>query len=66
MMYVYYKNLVIDICLFNSYRDDWCTKHFIHSKAMRKAREVRSQLIDIMKSVKMPYVSCNTDWDIIR
>ncbi|CDH56598.1 pre-mrna splicing factor [Lichtheimia corymbifera JMRC:FSU:9682] len=50
----------------NNYRDDWCNKHFIHSKAMRKAREVRSQLIDIMKTVKMPYVSCNTDWDIIR
>ncbi|KAI7851314.1 Asp-Glu-Ala-His box polypeptide 38 [Circinella umbellata] len=50
----------------NNYRDDWCTKHFVHPKAMRKAREVRSQLIDIMKSVKMPYVSCGTDWDIIR
>ncbi|CEI97517.1 Putative Adenosinetriphosphatase [Rhizopus microsporus] len=33
---------------------------------MRKAREVRSQLMDIMKSIKMPYVSCGTDWDVIR
>ncbi|RUS19562.1 hypothetical protein BC937DRAFT_87268 [Endogone sp. FLAS-F59071] len=49
-----------------SYRDDWCNKHFIHPKAMRKAREVRSQLLDIMKSTKMPYVSCKTDWDVIR
>ncbi|CAO3619118.1 unnamed protein product [Cunninghamella echinulata] len=50
----------------NNYRDSWCTKHFIHPKAMRKAREVRSQLLDIMKTLKMPYVSCGTDWDIIR
>ncbi|OZJ04171.1 hypothetical protein BZG36_02176 [Bifiguratus adelaidae] len=50
----------------NNYRDDWCNKHFIHPKAMRKAREVRSQLLDIMKSTKMPYVSCDSDWDIIR
>ncbi|RUP44791.1 Asp-Glu-Ala-His box polypeptide 38, isoform CRA_d, partial [Jimgerdemannia flammicorona] len=50
----------------NGYRDDWCNKHFVHPKAMRKAREVRSQLLDIMKSTKMPYVSCGTDWDIIR
>ncbi|KAF9199035.1 DEAH-box RNA helicase prp16 [Haplosporangium sp. Z 27] len=50
----------------HGYRDDWCVKHFVQPKAMRKAREVRSQLMDMMKSEKMPYVSCNTDWDIIR
>ncbi|CAO3578347.1 unnamed protein product [Absidia cylindrospora] len=50
----------------NHYRDSWCTKHFIHPKAMRKAREVRSQLLDIMKTLKMPLVSCGTDWDVIR
>jgi len=27
---------------------------------------VRSQLMDIMKTIKMPYVSCGTDWDVIR
>ncbi|KAF9112727.1 DEAH-box RNA helicase prp16 [Mortierella sp. AM989] len=50
----------------HGYRDDWCVKHFVQPKAMRKAREVRSQLMDMMKSEKMPYISCNTDWDIIR
>ncbi|ORX44253.1 DUF1605-domain-containing protein [Hesseltinella vesiculosa] len=50
----------------NHYRDSWCNKHFIHPKAMRKAREVRSQLLDIMKALKMPYSSCSTDWDVIR
>lgn len=49
-----------------SYRDDWCNKHFLHPKSLRKAREVRSQLLDIMKSINMPYTSCGTDWDIIR
>lgn len=33
---------------------------------MRKAREVRSQLMDIMKTIKMPYISCGTDWDVVR
>ncbi|KAF8936644.1 DEAH-box RNA helicase prp16 [Dissophora ornata] len=50
----------------NGYRDDWCLKHFVQPKAMRKAREVRSQLMDMMKSENMPYISCNTDWDVIR
>jgi pre-mRNA-splicing factor ATP-dependent RNA helicase DHX38/PRP16 len=63
----------------NGYRDDWCTEHFIHSKvrfklcgpviyiqAVRKAREVRSQMLDIMKVLKMEYKSCGTNWDVVR
>lgn len=50
----------------NNYNEFWCTQHFIQPKAMHKAREIRSQLLDIMKMEKMKYVSCGTDWDIIR
>ncbi|KAJ3212239.1 DEAH-box RNA helicase prp16, partial [Clydaea vesicula] len=50
----------------NSFRDSWCNSHFVHSKSLRKAREVRMQLLDIMKSEKMEIVSCGNDWDIIR
>ncbi|KAJ1919741.1 hypothetical protein H4219_001770 [Mycoemilia scoparia] len=50
----------------NGYRDSWCTRQFVHSKSLRKAREVRSQLIDIMKMQKMPYKSVGMNWDIIR
>ncbi|CAG8483865.1 6782_t:CDS:10 [Rhizophagus irregularis] len=50
----------------HGFREEWCVKHFIHSKAMRKAQEVRSQLMDIMKAEKMAIVSCGTDWDVVR
>ncbi|KAJ9474769.1 Pre-mRNA-splicing factor ATP-dependent RNA helicase PRP16 [Pseudozyma hubeiensis] len=50
----------------NGYRDSWCSKHFLHSKTLRKAREVRVQLEDIMKSQKLRLASCGTDWDGIR
>ena len=50
----------------NGYRDSWCTKHFIHSKSLRKAREVRAQLMDIMKMQKMPYKNVGMNWDVIR
>ncbi|KAJ3290355.1 DEAH-box RNA helicase prp16 [Borealophlyctis nickersoniae] len=50
----------------NGYRDDWCAEHFVHPKAMRKAREVRTQLMDIMKTMKMQNISCGSNWDIIR
>lgn len=42
-------------------------KHFLHPKLLRKAREVRGQLEDIMKQQKLdPNISVGTDWDIIR
>ncbi|GMK53866.1 hypothetical protein CspeluHIS016_0104520 [Cutaneotrichosporon spelunceum] len=50
----------------NGYSDHWCMKHFLHPKILRKAREVRGQLEDIMKTQKMQVVSCGTDWDIVR
>ncbi|CAK7214395.1 hypothetical protein SCUCBS95973_002132 [Sporothrix curviconia] len=50
----------------NGYLDSWCTRHFLHAKSLRRAKEVREQLVDIMKMQKMPMVSCGTDWDVLR
>ncbi|OLY80210.1 Pre-mRNA-splicing factor ATP-dependent RNA helicase PRP16 [Smittium mucronatum] len=51
----------------NGCRDYWCAKHFIQSKSMRKANEVRSQLIEIMTNkLKIKYTSSGKDWDIVR
>lgn len=59
------QQIYINICLF-SYSASWCNEHFIHIKAMRKVREVRQQLKDIMVQQKIEIISCGTDWDIIR
>ncbi|XHF97963.1 Pre-mRNA-splicing factor ATP-dependent RNA helicase PRP16 [Aspergillus wentii] len=50
----------------NGFSDSWCNKHFLHSKSLRKAKEVRDQLNDIMTAQKMNLTSCGTDWDVIR
>jgi pre-mRNA-splicing factor ATP-dependent RNA helicase DHX38/PRP16 len=50
----------------NGFRDEWCDEHYVHSKSMRKAREVRDQLMEIMKQLKIRYSSCGTDWDVVR
>jgi pre-mRNA-splicing factor ATP-dependent RNA helicase DHX38/PRP16 len=50
----------------NQYRGDWCNDHYLHVKGLRKAREVRSQLLDILKALKIPLTSCDPDWDIVR
>lgn len=50
----------------NGFKDSWCNRHFLHAKLLRKAREVRAQLEDILKSQKLSLSSCGTDWDVIR
>ncbi|MCL7039666.1 hypothetical protein MKW94_021830 [Papaver nudicaule] len=48
----------------NQYRGDWCNDHYLHVKILRKAREVRSQLLDILKTLKIPLNKCDMDWDV--
>lgn len=50
----------------NQYRGDWCNDHFLHVKGLRKAREVRSQLLDILKTLRIPLTSCHMEWDVVR
>lgn len=50
----------------HGFRDDWAMRHFLHPKLLRKAREVRAQLEDIMKFQKMELISAGTDFDVLR
>ncbi|XP_068651592.1 pre-mRNA-splicing factor ATP-dependent RNA helicase DEAH7-like [Aristolochia californica] len=50
----------------NQYRGDWCNDDFLLVKGLRKAREVRSQLLDILKTLKIPFTTCRHDWDVVR
>lgn len=45
----------------------WCTRHYVHAKAMKKVAEVRLQLCDILKELRIPEVSCGlSEWDSVR
>lgn len=46
-------------------RADWSAKHFINNRGMRKAREVRQQLEEILRSDDVEMSSVE-DWDIVR
>lgn len=50
----------------HKYSAKWCADNFVNVKAMRKAREVRTQLSDIMETLKLKILSSETDWDIVR
>jgi len=48
------------------FSNEWCTDHYIHVKALRKVREIRGQMLDIMKTQHVPNTSCGTAWDVVR
>ncbi|GFR49972.1 hypothetical protein Agub_g12113, partial [Astrephomene gubernaculifera] len=50
----------------NGYRGDWCDRHYLQAKGLRKAKEVRQQLADILTQVGLPVSSAGSDWDIVR
>lgn len=51
----------------NKYSNAWCGRHFLHPKALQKAKEVREQLVSIVSQDRsMTVRSCGTDWDVLR
>ncbi|EUD68731.1 adenosinetriphosphatase [Plasmodium inui San Antonio 1] len=50
----------------HNYSPSWCSKNFIQYKSLNKAKEVYSQLSDIIKTLKMKNVSCNNKWKCVR
>lgn len=50
----------------HNYSSSWCNEHFVHPKGMKKAREVHSQLLDIMKTQKVEHLSAGGSWDVVR
>lgn len=50
----------------NGFSEVWCRRHFINAGSLRRAREIRTQLLDIMRAQKMDIVSSGTDWDVVR
>lgn len=43
----------------------WCSKNFLIGKSLQKARDIKNQLLSILKSQKLPVTSTNND-DIIK
>lgn len=52
--------------LHNKRSSAWCARHFLHSKALEKAHEVREQLESILVQQKLEITTCGTDWDTLR
>jgi ATP-dependent RNA helicase DHX8/PRP22 len=44
----------------------WCFDNFVHMRSLRKAQDVRRQLLTIMDRYRLPVVSCGSKRDLIR
>lgn len=50
----------------NKYANAWCFENFIQARSMRRAKDVRDQLVKIMERYKHPIVSCGRDTQKVR
>ncbi|KHN98470.1 ATP-dependent RNA helicase DHX8 [Metarhizium album ARSEF 1941] len=50
----------------NGYSYPWCFENFIQARSMRRAKDVRDQLVKIMERYKHPIVSCGRNTDKVR
>jgi ATP-dependent RNA helicase DHX8/PRP22 len=50
----------------SNYSNAWCMDNFIQARSMRRAQDVRKQLLQIMDRYKLDVVSCGKDYTRIR
>ncbi|KAI1327530.1 P-loop containing nucleoside triphosphate hydrolase protein [Xylariaceae sp. FL0255] len=50
----------------NGYSSPWCFENFIQFRSMKRAKDVRDQLLKIMQRYRHPVVSCGRDTKKVR
>jgi ATP-dependent RNA helicase DHX8/PRP22 len=50
----------------NGYGNPWCFENFIQARSMRRAKDVRDQLVKIMERYRHPIMSCYRDTQKVR
>ena len=50
----------------NGYASPWCFENFIQFRAMRRAKDVRDQIVKIMERHRHPIISCGRETERVR
>lgn len=50
----------------NGFSNPWCHENFIQGRSMKRAKDVRDQLVKIMERYKHPIRSCGRNTNIVR
>ena len=48
------------------FSNPWCYENYLQARAMRRAQDVRKQLVMILDRYKMDVLSAGRDWDLVR
>eukprot|EP01035_Chromulina_nebulosa_P020626 gene20626-26743_t len=50
----------------SKFSNPWCFENFLQARAMRRAQDVRKQLVTIMDRYKMDILSCGKNYNLIK
>jgi len=50
----------------NKFSNPWCYENFLQARQLRRAQDVRKQLVTIMDRYKLPIESCGKNWNRVR
>jgi ATP-dependent RNA helicase DHX8/PRP22 len=59
------------LCVYEAWKQSgfstgWCHDNFIQARSMRRAQDIRKQLLGIMDKYKQNLISCGRDYDLVR
>ena len=57
---------VYDSWIANECSQVWCYDNFIHYRSLKRASDIRGQLLDLLQKSKLPLLSCKGDYYRIR
>ncbi|EKX45152.1 hypothetical protein GUITHDRAFT_71483 [Guillardia theta CCMP2712] len=50
----------------NKFSNPWCYENFLHARSLRRAQDVRKQILQIMDRHKLDIVSAGKNWNKVR
>jgi ATP-dependent RNA helicase DHX8/PRP22 len=50
----------------HQFAPQWCYENFVQVRSLKRAQDVRRQLLGIMDRYRQPIRSCGRDWDCVR
>ena len=50
----------------NEYSTTWCQDNFLNPRALKRAKDIRNQILCLLQNEKLPIMSCNGNYDRVR
>mmetsp|Transcript_22696 Transcript_22696/g.31742 ORF Transcript_22696/g.31742 Transcript_22696/m.31742 type:complete len:423 (+) Transcript_22696:3-1271(+) len=50
----------------NKFSNPWCYENYLQARALRRAQDVRKQLVQLMDRYRLPIESCGKNWNRLR